>query len=131
MNLTRRSISKNKGYWANRDDNRTNLDDVAESFFQGFHAETLSIWLNPPAGPRTTPMKGQDRRTIALAPPVSPLDAIKMHESSIPWDDVRIQEYGSQDFLANRAWVRLNTEKFNMDVAVNVSSISEAEKVLL
>jgi hypothetical protein len=116
--------STNQGYWANRDDNRTDLDDVADAFFQGYHEETLSIWLNPSAEPRTPPTKGQDKRTITLAPPVSPLDAIKMHESAIPWDDVRIQEYGSQDFLANRAWVRLNAEKFLVDVAVNVSRLS-------
>lgn len=112
--------SANRGYWANRDDNRTDLDDIGDSFFQGFHEETLSIWLNPPTGPRAI-KKGQDKRTVTLTPPASPLDAIKMHESSIPWDDVRIQEYGSQDFLANRAWVRLNAEKFLVDVAVNVS----------
>ena len=112
--------SANRGYWANRDDNRTDLDDIGDSFFQGFHEETLSIWLNPPTGPRAI-KKGQDKRTVTLTPPASPLDAIKMHESSIPWDDVRIHEYGSQDFLANRAWVRLNAEKFLVDVAVNVS----------
>jgi hypothetical protein len=112
--------SANRGYWANRDDNRTDLDDIGDSFFQGFHEETLSIWLNPQTEPRAL-TKGQDKRTVTLTPPVSPLDGIKMHESSIPWDDVRIQEYGSQDFLANRAWVRLNAEKFLVDVAVNVS----------
>ncbi|KAH8090558.1 hypothetical protein HD553DRAFT_302739 [Filobasidium floriforme] len=123
--------STNRGYWANRDDDRTDLNDLgADAFFQGFHEETLSIWLNPPARPRTPPTKGQDKRTITLAPPASPLESIKVHESSIPWDDVRIQEYGSSDFLANRAWVRLNAEKFGVDIAVNRYKGEAIEKAI-
>jgi hypothetical protein len=55
-----------------------------------------------------------------LAPPRSPIDAIKLHETANPWDDIRIQEYQSSDFQANNAWVEINRIKFMVDSALRV-----------
>lgn len=100
------------------------MDDPSLDFFGGDHKALLDIWLNPPASSREPPGRGQPLNTVELDAPESPLASVKIRQSLVPWEDPRVQEYGSQDFLANRAWVRLSRLNWVANAARRVSLLA-------